>query len=66
MKIAGAIKNERRELRFVPEIKPLDLARRNGKAQVRSPIAQVEGRKLERFAVPGAVKIDMQADVQKI
>ncbi len=66
MEVARAVKHEGRELRFMFAIELVDLARRRGEAEMRSPIAQVERGKMQRFAAPGAVKIDMQTDVQNL
>ena len=60
MKVSGAVKQKRRETRFVFAIKLLDQARRRGKAKLRTPRACIEDWQMQRFVKPGVVQIEME------
>ena len=57
MKVARAVKDKFRELRFDLAIKLLDRPRRSGEAEVRSPLRRINGGQAVRNLVPGGVEI---------
>ena len=57
MKIAGPVKNVRREASFEFFIKFFDDSRRRTEAKSRSPIPRIDDRQMERLASPRVVQI---------
>ncbi len=57
MKVARAVEDKFRELRFDLAIKLLDRPRRSGEAEVRSPSRRINGGQTVRNLVPGGIEI---------
>lgn len=70
MKIAGAIKNERRKVRagLACEffIKFFNDSPRRAEPKLRPPYARIEGRQMQRLVLPGVVEIKMKGARQKL
>ena len=70
MKIAGAIKNERRKvpagLAFEFFIKFFNDSPRRAEAKSRPPFTRIEGRQMQRLVLPGVVEIKMKCARQRL
>ena len=70
MKIARAIKNERRKVRagLACEffIKFFNDSPRRAEPKLRPPYARIEGRQMQRLVLPGVVEIKMYSLTQKV
>jgi hypothetical protein len=61
MKIAGAVKDERRDPRFVFAIELFDQTRRRGETEARPRFARIEDGNIARQVVPGIIQIEVQS-----
>src|SRR6202048_3375216 len=64
VKIAGAVKEERRQLRLILAIKFFDQTLRRGKAQLRPPITRVPHGQAENALRPRVIQIEMKGAAQ--
>ena len=61
VKVARPVKHERnREIRLMFPIESFDQTRRRGEAQLRPPLPRIEGRQVERLALPSVIEIQME------
>ena len=63
MKVARAIKDKFRELRFDLAIKLLDHCRRSREAEARSPLRGINGGQAVRNLMPGGVEIKVNGRI---